>query len=162
MSLHPLPQLLLLKDYNGNWEDYRKIVYQEFLDNIVEKLEFLGLPIKCKRLELVSGMYRTFWHLITDNREKSMLDEDRTTDFRRCERIKWIAHIIRNHNDSSIKRWENKRHGNKNVILWLKSENYMIVLSKRKGYYLLTTAYIHDELTAKRNLREWINKNNPR
>lgn len=162
MSVFPLPNLILLNDFNGDWENYREAIYQEFLDNIVNKLEFLGLPIRCKRFELVNNMYRTFWHIITDNMEKSLIDEDRTIDFRRCERIKWIAHIITNSDDRIIKCWQNERRNNENIILWLESENYMIVLSKRNGYYLLTTAYVHDSLTTKRNLEEMSGKKDPR
>ena len=154
MSLYPLPNLLQLNDYNGNWKNYQQAVYQEFLDSIVNKLTFLGLPVSCRYFEPINGMHRSFWHLITENPDRSKNDEERTPDMRRCERIKWIAHIITYCNDCKISCWENKRKGNKNIVIWLESENYMIILSKRKDYYLLTTAYTHGNRKKKVNISE--------
>jgi len=154
MSLYPLPNLILLSDYQGNWEIYCDAIYQEFLKKVVYKITFLGLPVKCKYLQPINNMHRSFWHIITENKYNSLKDEDRVPDFRRCERIGWISHIINNANDNNIKCWQNERYGNKNVVLWLESESYMIVLSKRKDYYLLTTAYINDEITRRKNLNE--------
>lgn len=154
MSLYPLPNLILFQDFEGNWEIYCKAIYQEFLDNVVHKITFLGLPVKCKYLQPINNMHRSFWHIITENKHNSLKDEDRVPDIRRCERIKWISHIINNFDHSDIKCWENERSGNKNVVLWLMSESYMIILSQRKDYYLLTTTYINDEITRRKNLKE--------
>jgi len=162
MTLYPLPDLMLFQDYDGKWDLYQEAVYQEFLNKIENKISFLGLPIKCKRFQLINGMHRSFWHIITENRSRSMNDEDRTVDTRRCERIGWIPHIIKNHTHDDVKYWENTRKNNTNVVLWLMPENYMIILSKREGYYLLTTAYINDEFTRKKNIREMNENLGPR
>ena len=42
------------------------------------------------------------------------------------------------------------------------SENFMIILSKRKDYYLLTTAYINDKITREKNLKEIESSIDPR
>jgi len=151
VSLYPLPPLMLLQDFEGNWDTYKQSLYQIFLDTIIGKLSFLGLPISCRYFEPIGDMHRSFWHMIT---EGGLVDEDRTLDLRRCERISWVPHIITHHNHSEILCWENKRKANINTVLWLPPENYMIILSKRRDYYLLTTCYVHDPRKAKTNRHE--------
>lgn len=151
MSLYPLPPLILFEDYQGIWENYKLELYKVFLDSIVNKLIFLNLPIRCRYFQPIDNMYRCFWHLIS---EGALDENDRFPDMRRCERLGWIAHIINNHADLDVACWENKRGQNSNTVLWLPSENYMIVLSRRKDYYLLVTAYPHSERKIKTNERE--------
>jgi hypothetical protein len=154
MNLYPLPSLILLSDYGGDWERYKCAIYQIFMETIVAKLDFLGLSVSCKYFQPIGGMHRSFWHLITESPEKLINDEDRIPDMRRCERIRWISHFIVNYQNSNIACWENKRGSNINTVLWFQPENYMIILSKRKNYYLLTTAYCHRESKSKKNLKE--------
>ncbi|HAT1940333.1 hypothetical protein [Legionella pneumophila] len=151
MSLYPLPDLILFESFGGNWDSYQNTLYQLFLNNIDRKLSFLGLPIRCRYFEPISNMHRSFWHLVTSG---PLDDEERIIDFRRCERINWIPHLIQCSNCSEILCWENKRGSNTNTVLWLPPERYMIVLSNRKDYYLLTTAYVHDERKGKTNQKE--------
>ncbi|KTD42875.1 hypothetical protein [Legionella parisiensis] len=159
MSLYPLPDLVLFESFGGDWNNYQNALYQLFLDKIDRKLSFLGLPIKCRYFEPISEMHRSFWHLVTSG---PVEDEDRTVDFRRCERINWIPHIIQHSSYSEILCWENKRGSNINTVLWLPPEQYMIILSNRKDYYLLTTAYVHDERKGKTNLKESSANKDPR
>ncbi len=153
---------MLSSSYNDNWDSYKDAVYQFFLDSIVGKLTFLGLPVSCRYFQPIGDMHRSFWHLITENPENSQNDEDRLVDYQRCERIKWIPHIINNCNDSNVACWENKRGGNTNTVLWLQQEKYMVILSKRNGYYLLTTAYQHSDGKYKSNAREMKENKDPR
>lgn len=162
MSLYPLPPLILLKEYSGDWESYKQAVYQIFMESIVDKLTFLGLPVSCRYFQPIGGMHRSFWHLITENPEESQNDEDRVPDIRRCERIHWLAHIITNCMDQKVACWENKRGSNTNVVLWLQPEKYIVILSKRRGYYLLTTAYLHRESKIKVNIKEMKTNRDPR
>lgn len=158
MSLYPLPPIVTLNDYAGDWSSYQNALYQEFRNDIATGLSFLGLPVECKYWQPINNMHRTFWHLITHSPSDDRNDEDREVDMRRCEQLCWIAHIIKNYTDSAIKCWENKRGSDTHVILWLERENYMIILAKRKGYWLLKTAYPHGENTRKRNLKEEASK----
>lgn len=154
MPLFPLPDLMTFEEFSGDWDSYRDAIYQVFCNEVVDKLSFRGQKIVCKYLQPIGGMHRSFWHLITNNPEDSRDDEDRIIDPRRCERIRWIAHLISQVDDPSIQCWETKRKSNTNVVIWLPSEKYMIILSKRSGYYLLTTAYTHGENKGKDNLRD--------
>ena len=151
MSLYPLPSLILFKDFKGSWENYKQALYEVFLNSILGKLNFLNLPVNCRSLQPVNEMHRCFWHLIS---EGSLEDEKRTLDIRRCERIAWIAHLLNNYQSPELACWENRRGSNSNTILWLPPENYMIVLSRRGAYYLLTTAYMHDARKKKTNEKE--------
>ena len=151
MNLYPLPPLILLEDSQGNWENYQQKLYQIFLDSISKKLSFLGLPVICRYFEPIENMHRCFWHLIS---EGALDDNERTPDMRRCERILWIPHLINNHLNDKLICWTNKRGPNRNTVLWLPEENYMIVLSLRSSYYLLVTAYVHNEGKAKTNQKE--------
>lgn len=159
MSLFPLPDLILFENFRGNWDCYQQALYQIFLDEIDRKLSFLDLPIKCRYFEPISNMHRSFWHLITSG---PLDDEERIIDFRRCERVSWIPHLILNAYSSEILCWENKRNSNTNTVLWLPQEQYMIVLSNRKDYYLLTTAYTHDKRKGDTNQKESVVYRDPR
>lgn len=152
MSLYPLPSLILLEEHNGDWKLYEETLYKIFQTTILNKLKFLSLPVWCGR-----DIDRCFWHLITKNPEQFKIEEDRLPDFRRSERIKWIPHILNNYMDTQLCCWESQRGSNINIILWLKKERYMIVLSKRKNYYLLKTAYVHSKgktITNEKEMRE--------
>jgi hypothetical protein len=117
VNLYPLPPLILFESFGGNWELYQSALYKTFQDCILDKLTFLGLPVSCKFFEPINSRHRSFWHLISENPENSLDDEDRIPDFRRCERIKWIPHIINNCNDfKAISCWENTRGSNTNIV----------------------------------------------
>jgi hypothetical protein len=162
VNLYPLPDLVFIEEWNGNWTQYYENIHQIFLETIPDKLTFLGLPVRCRYWEPIDGKHRVFWHLITASINDGSKDEERIPDLRRCERIQWIAHIIRNNDDPSIMCWENRRGRHTNVVLWLPDENYQVVLSQRNGYYLLTTAYVHDAYRAIKNRRECEESTDPR
>lgn len=165
MPLFPLPSLITLDQYGGDWDRYRAAIYQKFLDNVVNaKLTFLGLPLSYQRQPEFQGMHYSFWHLITEDHEKTFRDEDRIPDMRRCERISWIAHIIR-HADNlgeGVKCWENKRGSNKHIVLWVEKERFLIILARRREYILLKTIYCHNEWKARSLAEEHAQSNDPR
>lgn len=162
MSLYPLPSLMRLEDYGGDWKAYESALYKKFTDSIVGKLRFLGQPIACRYFQPIGDRHRSFWHLITQNTEGSDLDEDRLPDFPRSERLPWIPHIIQNSHAPEIACWENKRGTSNNVVLWLPPEKYMVILSRRRDYYLLTSAYPHRDSKTRSNTREMEQCTDPR
>ncbi len=148
MSLLPLPNMLLFEQHGNDWDAYRIVIYKHFMDNVVQaNLTFLGRRISYPRIPEYLGMHCSFWHLITEDRERTRRDEDRTVDFRRCERVSWLAHVLRcaSDPDSGVLCWENKRGQNTHVALWVKEENFLVILAKRKDYYLLKTMYVHSD-----------------
>ena len=160
VSLYPLPPLIPFEEYKGNWKLYQEALYKIFQDSISNKLTFLSLPVRCRYFPSVEGMHQCFWHLMTESPKYSKKDEDREVDFRRCERISWIPHILINYSNPQIICWE--RDYDKNTVLWLKQDFYMIVLSKRKNYYLLKTAYCHHSSKVKSNSKDMMKYRDPR
>ncbi len=129
-----------LYKFHGNWDAYVNEIYKIYLDEIVDAGHtFQGLPIRHKFIPKTDNKGYGFWHLISEGR----VEEDRIIDIQRCERIRWIAWIIEYAETSHrISWWENRRKSSKNVVLWAENEEFAVILSKRSGYYLLTTAYV--------------------
>lgn len=140
MVTQDLPKLI---GFSGDWRDYVEELYKVYERQIVQgKLEFLGLPVKTQYRPPSQGKGFGFWHVISEGQEEA----ERIPDFRRCERISWIAWVIRNVGiDSRISWWKNKRGSNTHVVLWVEEEDFAVILAERNGYYLLKTAYCTTE-----------------
>ena len=140
-----------MSDYRGNFESYIEAVYSYFKADFVETAAYFeGQRISFKRYPEFRGKETTFWHITSEGE----IEEERTPDLRRCERIRWIKPIIENATNSEIKVWENQRGKDKRVCLWLDSEDYLVVLAKRSNYTLLWTAYLTDRNHTRRKLEE--------
>jgi hypothetical protein len=151
-----LPSLIRYADFGGDWSKFIEAVYGkfrlDFLDDFNRRnLQFEGVALSLRRHPLVRGKEASFWHLVSTGD----IEEERLPDFDRCERIAWAKAILDNANDSAIKRWENTRSNNTNICLWLEEENYMVVLGKRTGYFLLLTAYCVENYRRNKLNREY-------
>ena len=136
----PLPDLFELSAFGGDYQAYEDALFYVYLNRIVRGgLRFRGLPVKTRRTPEYKGKGAGFWHLLTEGR----VEEQRTPDFRRCERLPWVPWVIRHADDpdDTIRVWTNKRGSNTNVVLWLWEEDYAVILSERRGFYLLVSAY---------------------
>ncbi len=130
-----LPSIL---SFNGNWPAYVEAVFGQFeADFITHRAAYAGEEVRLRWKPLFDGKPYAFWHLV----QEGQVEDERTPDIRRCERIAWLRAIIDNFNDPAVLVWENERHGERRVLLWLEEEDFLIVLGKREGYYLLVTAY---------------------
>jgi hypothetical protein len=150
----PLPPLVQLSDSGNDGEAYLEELYRLYLAEIVNAgLMFQGLPIHFRFYPLSHGKGFGFWHLIQEGKQ----EEDRTPDMHRCKRILWVPWVIKRAGSSEeILWWENERYGDTHVVLWLRKEHYVVILAKRKNYYLLISAYVtespHREQTYE---KEW-------
>lgn len=137
------------KEFDIDWNNYAEFedwLYNEvYLKQIIGgRLSFLGLPVRLRRYPVhENGKAFTFYHLISEGK----VEADRTSDPERCRRLHWVPFILQNAMDmDSIKCWVNSRRrknaDTKNVVLWLKDYNYLVVLEKRHDFYLLKTAYL--------------------
>ena len=128
-----------LETFCGDWQLYESRIYQIYLDTVVNgRLTHNGLRVASQFRPETKGKGFGFWHLISEGDT----EEDRIPDIRRCERIRWVAWVIANSGtDKSISCWENKRGKNLHVVMWVEANNYVVVLAKRMGYYLIKTAY---------------------
>ncbi len=146
-----LPPLVLLTDYDGDWDKYFQTVYDFFEQDFVKsRPSFQGTKLQLKRYPVIQGKEATFWHVISEGKT----EEDRTPDLRRCERIRWPRPLINNGKEPPLKIWSNLRNGEKRICLWLEEAEYLVVLAKRSGYILLWTAYATPQPHQKRKLQK--------
>ena len=89
----------------------------------------------------------------TDYKASGDVVNNRTPDFRRCERICWPGPIIENDADEAVKVWENQRRGEKRICLWFEQENYLVILADRGKYILPWTAYLVEQPHRQRKLQ---------
>lgn len=136
--------------FDGNWPTYEAQLYAIFLAEIAQgALIFRGNRVSCRRLPETEGKWAAFWHLV----QQGKVEEDRLPDLRRCERLRWVKYAIESWNtDGDIQWWENARGSETNVLLWYREE-YLVILSKRDGYWLLKSAYETDQPHRVRTLR---------
>jgi len=146
-----LPDLVLFKDYSGNWEKYLEALYDYFKKDFVnDKPIFRGRRLALKRHPIIEGKEATFWHLISEGKQ----EKERLPDFRRCERIRWPRPIIEHSEESILKIWENKRKGETRICIWYENEEYLVILAKREKYILLWTAYLVKRAHQKKKLQK--------
>lgn len=139
MKCSQLPDLIL---FNGDWHPYFLVVYKAFCEDFIDyKPSFRGKKLALKRHPLIDGKEYTFYHF-----SHSGVDEnERTPDFRRCERIKYPRKIIENCDNWKLKIWNQDRNGKKRLCIWLELEDnmdYIVILDIRKNYILPWTAFV--------------------
>ncbi|MFV0298845.1 MAG: hypothetical protein ACK5JT_22310 [Hyphomicrobiaceae bacterium] len=137
-----LPNLMPFNDYGGDWGAYELALYQVFERDIIHHdLQFQGLRVNARRLPEHARKWACFWHLISEGR----LEDERTPDLRRCERlplVRWIVENAASHTD--IDMWEQVRGHQRNWLLW-HEEYQLVVLEQRNDYYLLKTAFCTEQ-----------------
>ncbi|MET0118965.1 MAG: hypothetical protein ABW090_16205 [Sedimenticola sp.] len=152
MSENPewLTPLVLFSDYGGHWDAYLDAVYTFFKTDFVDdKPFFQGRRLGLKRHPIARGKEATFWHMI----QEGSIEEERTPDFRRCERIRWPRPIIENDAAPVVKVWRNKRGREERVCLWFEQDSYLVILADRGDYILPWTAYPVEQPHRKRKLQ---------
>lgn len=133
-----LPELVTMESFGGNWASFFNAVYNYFhQDFVVNKPVFRGKRLGLKRHPEYDGKSATFWHMMSEG----SVEEERTPDIRRCERIRWPKSIIDNDSDTNIKVWAEKKGGNKRIHIWFEQEGYLVVLDDRRDYILPWTAF---------------------
>ena len=152
-----LPSLITLEVYDGDTTAYLDALYERFAEDFVQsKPCFRGQQLALKRHPLSEGREATFWHMISEGSDES----NRTLDSDRCERIGWARAVIENADDPRVLVWENMRGSQRRVCLWLKEQEYVVILADRRGYLLPWTAYTVTEPHRKRKFRkeyeEWM------
>ncbi len=139
-----------LLPFEGDWEAYEAQLYAIFMEEIAQGgLAFRGDRVSCRRLPETEGKWAAFWHLI----QQGKVEDDRLPDLRRCERLRWVKYVIESWNtDGDIQWWENKRGSETNILLWYREE-YLVIITRRNGYWLLKSAYETSQSHRVRTLR---------
>jgi hypothetical protein len=144
-----LPPLVSLTDYNGDWTTYLDALYtwfkQDFINN---KPTFQGRRLGLKRQPLTLGKESTFWHFISEGK----IEQNRTPDLRRCERIRWPKPVIEHVPNPKLKWWITVKSNEERIHIWLEEEDYVVVLADRKTYLLPWTAFLITRKHTKKKL----------
>lgn len=143
------PSIVCFEDYEGNFKAYFSAVYEIFkADFILSQPLYEGFKVSVQKYPEVDGIHRTFYHITHEGDN----EQSRTPDFRRMERIRFPKFVIDNNIHPEILIWKNRRRRDTRVLLFNDVENYLVVLTERKGYYLFWTAYLVAEVHRKRKL----------
>lgn len=148
-----LPDLILMEEYDHNWERYLTAIYSIFESDFVDsKPIFQGRRLGLKRFPEHQGKSATFWHMTSTGN----IEEDRIPDFRRCERIGWPKPIIENDTCTQLKVWAEPKGKNRRIHIWYEDEGYLVVLDDRIDYILPWTAfYVEREHEKRKYLKRW-------
>lgn len=126
--------------FTGEWNDYQVGLFEIYKKTILNnKLMFRGDNVSARRHPESNGFPAAFLHLISEG----SIEDERTPDLLRCERLGWIEWVIRNaelHPEIYIQ--DSIRGRERNVLLWYDVESYAVILGCRNGFYLLKSAYV--------------------
>lgn len=143
------PGIVCFEEYGGDFNAYFSAVYELFkADFILSQPLYERLKVSVQKHPEVDGIHRTFYHITHEGND----EQCRMPDFRRMERIRFPKFVIENSKHPEILIWKNCRGRDTRVLLFNEIEDYLVVLTERKGYYLFWTAYLVTELHRKRKL----------
>lgn len=146
-----LPPLVLLAEYDGEWDRFLEAVYEFFRqDFLTSRAQWNGAPVGVKRNPVEKGKEAGFWHLISEGRT----EKERIPDIRRCERIRWPRPVIEERDLGRVKCWRNRRGHEGRIVIALGDFSYVVVLAPRRGYILLWTAYCVENEHRRAKLRK--------
>ena len=99
-----------------------------------------------------------FWHVITNTKKTSVKaknpcldpkEAERSYDKARAKRIHWIKILIDNwQTDSNLSHFYQTRSGQKNLIIWERKENFLIIIRKIRNdntRFLVSSYIVYDE-----------------
>lgn len=133
-----LPELMLLDSYENDWNTYINAVYEAFKNDFISNTTYYDdMEIRLRIEPVEREKVVTFWHLVS----VGAVEDLRSIEIERCERIKWPKVFIENHYDESFLVWENERNGKTHICIYNPENRYITVLAERTGYYMLLTAY---------------------
>ena len=133
-----MPPLILLENYNGDFNQYLEAVYAIFKRDFVDtKPNWEGKRFALKKYPMEFGKEHTFYHITHEGKS----EEDRNPDMRRMERIAFPRVMIDNAKHPTLKVWRNVRQGQNNILILHETEKYLLVLREHQEYIMLWTAY---------------------
>lgn len=161
VKIEELPEMIFLQDYRGDYHSYIDAVYEVFKrDFILHRLTFGSNVLKLKHYPVYQQRAYTFYHM-THHGEK---EDERTPDFRRCERMPWARPTVEDTVVLNLKFWEQNRNGKSRVCIWMEvdnGDNYFVILDVRKTFVLIWTAffaeYPHQVKKKQKEYEEWLN-----
>ncbi|KKW17023.1 MAG: hypothetical protein UY56_C0005G0048 [Parcubacteria group bacterium GW2011_GWA1_50_14] len=151
MSQKPkwISPIIELTSFNGDAVKYLDHLFSIFKKDFIDKPCKLDGKVIVFDKRLLNGKPEGFWH-VTSSLDKRT--KQRTPDMRRCERLPWIKGIIENQHDTVVLSWRNDRDGEKRLLLFLESEDFLVVLGEKKTVFILITAIYVDNPAQKAKL----------
>jgi len=159
-----LPELLLLADHGGDYEQYIEAVYAVFKqDFITRKCKFRGEVLRLKWHPIFQEKAYTFYHVTHEGEDEA----NRTPDLRRCERMPWALPTVEQCDAWNLRIWPQVRQGKggtKNrLCIWLQMEeeaDYIVILDIRDRYKLLWTTFVpeypHEKRKKQKEYEAWL------
>lgn len=149
MSTLVFPDLIELNEFGGNFQNYFNAVYAIFENDFIKTQPlYNGNKVAVRKYPEVDGLHRTFYHITHEGED----EENRSPDIRRMERIRFPRFVIENEPHQEILVWKNTRGKDERIVLFNEAENYILILTERKGFYMFITAYFIDTEHRKRKL----------
>jgi len=143
------PDLIYFEEYKGDFHAYFAAVYSVFKNDFIKcQPLYKGLKVAVRKYPEVDGLHRTFYHITHEGEDEG----NRQPDIRRMERIRYPKFVIELNQHPEILIWKNRRGKDERILMFNASENYIVVLTERKEFYLFITAYVVDTEHRKRNL----------
>ena|SRR6218665_3260983 len=143
------PDLLYLSNYNGNFRNYFNAVYAVFEAHFIKSNpSFYGVKVTAKKYPLADGVHRTFYHITHEGEDEA----NRHPDMRRMERIRFPKFCIDSCPCEHLLVWKNQRKNDTRILIFSEAQGYLTVLTERKGYNLLCTAYFIEQNHRKKKL----------
>lgn len=106
-------------------------------DFVDDAPQFRATRMGLKRLPIRDGKEATFHHMTTTGNGEA----NRTLDVDRSERIRWARPIIENETDTDLRVWTERVRGDNRIHLWHHTDDYVVVISERNGYFVPWTAF---------------------
>jgi len=143
------PDLIYLDDYQGDFKVFFDVIYAIFENDFIKRQpKYEGLKVVVRKYPEVDGLHRTFYHITHQGEDEN----NRQPDIRRMERIRYPKFVIEQHKHRDILIWKNRRGKDERILLFNENENYIVVLTERKEFYLFITAYFVETEHRKRSL----------
>lgn len=146
----------------SNFQEYEEKIYAIYLKLYEDSiLYYEGFEVKMKHYPPTYDQKSGFYHLVCQNYNHTNNDVDRVPNLRRYEKITWANQLLINCSNikcSNLLIWENIRKGKRNILLYCKDIDYLVVLGKRRNYLLLVTAYPIEKDHTRRKLMKEYNK----
>lgn len=143
------PELVFLNDFKGDFKAFFSAVYEVFENDFIRhQPRYQGLKVSVRKYPEMEGLHRTFYHITHEGEDEG----NRQPDIRRMERIRYPKFVIEQNQHPEILIWKNRRGKDERILLYNESENYLVVLTERKEFYLFITAYVVETAHRKRSL----------
>lgn len=163
--MNPQPDFLPpMINLDGSYEEIVERLYEVFRKDFMKnRARHLGRDVTFNGVidEFSQGKVEGFWHVITrDDATKT----NQLIDYPRAERLPWAKPLMENPHRDEIKFFfydeSDSRKGIRHYI-WLEGYNYVVILQRKKSYYVWVTAFYVDDWKQKHLQRKVENRIGP-